>query len=137
MTAFDVCVSAVYDPRELTRLMSPTTGTALPHRVRLDEGGCFAVGAVILRSCVNDYCAGVCPVAATYADLATMWRRGFVRCMLSGDGATYRLTLLDADRVLRCVPTSDERMILTIAEAWLREHEHQAAREPRGVRTTH
>jgi hypothetical protein len=74
------------------------------------------------------------PAPAEYTDIATMWQRGSVRCMLSGDGTTYRLTLLDGDRMLRCSLIADEELVAALARVWLRDHEHQWPRPPRFAR---
>jgi hypothetical protein len=67
-------------------------------------------------------------VSGEYTEIAMMWQRGFVRCMLSGDGVTFRLTLVAAGQIVRCVARSDEQMILTMAHVLLGEHELQVGR---------
>jgi hypothetical protein len=42
------------------------------------------------------------------AEIATLWQRGFVRCILSGDGATCALILREDDRILKTIPMPDE-----------------------------
>jgi hypothetical protein len=61
--------------------------------------------------------------ASSFTDIATLWQRGFVRCILSGDGVTCALTLQEDDRIVKTVRMPDEVTAISAARAWLRDHQ--------------
>jgi hypothetical protein len=62
-----------------------------------------------------------------FTDIATLWQRGFVRCVLSGDGVTCALILQQDDRILKATRMPDEATAIGAARAWLRDHEGRRA----------
>jgi hypothetical protein len=61
--------------------------------------------------------------ANSFTDIATLWQRGFIRCILSGDGVSCALTLQEDDRILKTIRMPDEVTAIGAARAWLRDHE--------------
>jgi hypothetical protein len=64
--------------------------------------------------------------ASAFTDIATLWQRGFVRCILTGDGTVCALVLMDDHRMVRTVPMPDELTAIGAARAWLRDHQDLA-----------
>jgi hypothetical protein len=60
---------------------------------------------------------------SSFADIAILWQRGYVRCILIGNGTTCALVLMDGAQRVRTAPMPDEATAIGSASAWLRDHE--------------
>jgi hypothetical protein len=58
---------------------------------------------------------------ANAADIAVMWVTLDKRCVLSGDGVNYFVTVKQGGKVVRQRTITDEGTALEIAETWLED----------------
>jgi hypothetical protein len=66
-------------------------------------------------------------VLSSYTDIAILWQRGRVRCILRGDHASCALVLMDDQRRMRTAQMPDEATAIAAATAWLRDHQGRAS----------
>jgi hypothetical protein len=59
----------------------------------------------------------------TLTDIAILWKRATIRCVLAGDGVVWVLVLRDGQQTLKRTMIHDEATALITARAWLQEHE--------------
>jgi hypothetical protein len=79
--------------------------------------------AVTVRSSANDYNAVVPASPSSFTEIALLWQRVFLRCVLIGDGVTCALILQDGQRTVKRTPMPDEGTAIRISRVWLRHHE--------------
>jgi hypothetical protein len=61
--------------------------------------------------------------ASTFKDIAILWSRATLRCILTGDGTACVLVLRDGHKQLTSSPVPNEATALALARMWLRHHE--------------
>jgi hypothetical protein len=60
---------------------------------------------------------------SSFNDIAILWRRATVRCVLTGDGAACVLVLRDGPKPLKSTLVPDEETAFALSREWLRNHE--------------
>ncbi len=53
-----------------------------------------------------------------FTDVAVLWTRGSIRCVLKGDGTRYVLEVRKGDKVLRTAGVVDEPAAHRVARVW-------------------
>jgi hypothetical protein len=58
-----------------------------------------------------------------FKDIAILWRRATVRCILTGDGAACVLVLRDGPKPLKSTLVPNEETAFALSREWLRNHD--------------